>query len=115
MPTPRDGQPATILPSSGPLSIEWAAERLVGGGVIALPTDTVYGIAASLSHPAAIRRLYEIKGREASKPLPVLVSSSAMLDAVTADVDPEIALLLDRFWPGPLTIVLTARPAMPIE
>jgi L-threonylcarbamoyladenylate synthase len=104
---------AVILPSAAPRAIEWAAERIASGGVIALPTDTVYGIAASLSHPDALERIYELKGRPAHNPLPVLVSSSAEIEHIATGIPPDVALLLDLFWPGPLTIVLDAKPGIP--
>lgn len=104
-----------LLKSSAPRAIEWAAERLAAGGVIAMPTDTVYGIAASLGHPGALRRLYEIKGRDQRNPLPVLVSSPSAVEHLAEAIPPDVALLLDRFWPGPLTIVVPAKPGMPVE
>ena len=104
-----------VMKSSSPSAIEWAAERLAQGGVIALPTDTVYGIAASLSHPAALRRVYEIKGRPENKPLPVLVSSPQAAERIVLEFSHDVGLLLDRFWPGPLTVVLPARRGMPVE
>lgn len=111
----REERRAVMLPSSAPRAIEWAAERLAEGGVVALPTDTVYGIAASLSHPEAVKRLYEIKGRPAHNPIPVLVASPADVDHVAAGLSHDVQLLLDRYWPGPLTIVVPARPGMPRE
>lgn len=96
-----------ILDRVAPLSIEWTAERIAKGGVVGIPTDTVYGIAASLARPDAIERIFEIKGRPSSQPLPVLVSS---IDALSHLVTMEDAVipLLDIFWPGPLTVVLPA-------
>ena len=65
-----------VVGTSEPFAIEMAAERLAAGEVIAIPTDTVYGIAASLNHPSALARLFEIKGRVVDKPIPVLISSA---------------------------------------
>ena len=110
-----DQNRVVVMKSSSPSAIEWAAERLAQGGVIALPTDTVYGIAASLSHPKALRRIYDIKGRLPGKPLPVLVSSPQAAERLVLEFSHDIALLLDRFWPGPLTVVLPARRGMPAE
>ncbi len=104
-----------ILKRSAPRAIEWTAERIVDGGVVALPTDTVYGIAGSLAHREALRRIYEIKGRSASAPLPVLVSSSKAVEHLVHDISHDVGLLLDLFWPGPLTVVLPARAGMPDE
>jgi L-threonylcarbamoyladenylate synthase len=108
-------QRVVVMPSASPRAIEWAAERLAQGGVIALPTDTVYGIAASLSHPAAIARLYDIKGRPSDRPIPILVSSTDMIESYVLRYEEDVGLLLDQFWPGPLTIVLPARKGMPAE
>lgn len=102
-----------VLPSSAPRAIEWAAERLAAGGVIAIPTDTVYGICASLAHEEALERLFEIKERPSERTIPILVSSTEHLKQVAAHLDPDVALLLDRYWPGPLTVVVPAREGMP--
>ena len=101
-----------ILDQAASRAIEWTAERVTEGGVVAIPTDTVYGLAASLAHPSAIERIYEIKGRPESQPLPVLVSS---IDALyhLVHLDDAVVPLLDAFWPGPLTVVLPAASRLP--
>lgn len=101
-----------ILGSAAPRAIEWAAEAIVDGGVIALPTDTVYGLAAALTHPAALERIFEIKGRDLSKTLPILISSPDKLSHLAEGIDARIALLLESFWPGPLTMVVSAVPGL---
>ncbi len=101
-----------ILGSAAPRAIEWAAEAIVDGGVIALPTDTVYGLAAALTHPAALERIFEIKGRDLSKTLPILISSPDKLSHLAEGIDARIALLLETFWPGPLTMVVSAVPGL---
>ena len=105
----KDPDEPHILPAAAPRAIEWAVETLVEGGVIAIPTDTVYGLAASIFSAPALSRIYEIKGRPRDKSLPVLVSSVESLEHVTEPFDERIAGILDRFWPGPLTVVLPAR------
>jgi L-threonylcarbamoyladenylate synthase len=107
------GAEAPILQRSAPRAIEWTAERIAGGGVVAIPTDTVYGIAASLAYPDALERIFAIKGRDQSQPLPVLVSSTAVLKRLSPGLDPKVAILLDTFWPGPLTVAIPATRAMP--
>ena len=67
--------------------------------MIAIPTDTVYGIAASLSHPDAVRRLYAVKGRPEDRPLPVLVASSHIVEHLVTDLSHDVSLLLDRYGP----------------
>jgi L-threonylcarbamoyladenylate synthase len=109
----REEPRTVVLPSSAPSAIEWAAERLVAGGVIALPTDTVYGVAASLAHEEALQRLFAIKRRPEERVLPVLISSTDALTRLAARVSDDVLLLLDRYWPGPLTVVIPAREGMP--
>lgn len=104
-----------VFDPAAPGAIEMAAELIVAGGVVAIPTDTVYGIAASLSRREALRRVFEIKRRDRAKPLPILVSSTDALYRLIPQVDPDILLLLDVYWPGPLTIALHALAGMPPE
>lgn len=93
--------------------IRQAADLLGAGKVIAIPTDTVYGLAASLEHPEAIEEIYAIKGRDAGKALPVLLDDPERIERWAIDV-PESALrLAQAFWPGALTIVVKASPAVP--
>jgi L-threonylcarbamoyladenylate synthase len=104
-----------LFDPAAPGAIEMAAELIANGGVVAIPTDTVYGIAASLSHPQALRRVFEVKHRDRSKPLPILVSSADSLTRVVPQVDKDVMLLLDEYWPGPLTIALDAPAGLPAE
>jgi L-threonylcarbamoyladenylate synthase len=108
-----DSPRTVILPSSSPRAIEWAAERLIAGGVIALPTDTVYGVAASLAHEDALRRVFDVKERPEDRTLPILISSTDALATVAKNVSDEVLILLDRYWPGPLTVVIPGREGMP--
>ena len=96
--------------------ISRAAECIAGGGVIAIPTDTLYGLAADATNPAALDKVYEIKGRPANMPLPVLVSGwdqVAMVSAVDGRDELVSRELARRYWPGALTLVLPARPDVP--
>lgn len=83
------------------------------GGVVAIPTDTVYGLAASLAHPAAIERVFSIKGRSGTKAIPVLVSSESAMYKLAKDPHHVASVLAERFWPGGLTIVVEAEGAFP--
>lgn len=85
------------------------------GGVIAFPTDTVYGVGASLNHPSALRRIYDMKGRGPQKPLPILISRPDVIDHLSDNVDEDLIELALRFWPGPLTVVLKAASHLPAE
>ena len=88
------------------MALRAAAEVLQAGGVVAIPTDTVYGLAAVASQPEAVERLAEMKGRSASQPIAVLVADAAQAESLVGELSAEAATLMDAFWPGPLTIVL---------
>ena len=104
--TPRHGGARRL--ASDVDGVSEAARILRGGGLVGLPTETVYGLAALASDPAAVARIYAAKGRPAFNPLIVHVADRAMAEAV-ASPDPTARALMDRFWPGPLTLVLPAR------
>ena len=95
-----------------PQEIARAIEVLRRGGVVAFPTDTVYGLGASIFLPRAVERVFELKGRSRHQPLPVLVGG---LDQVLrlASLPPQAVALAERFWPGALTLVLAALEAVP--
>src|SRR5579862_7514796 len=101
---------ATILPTHTPelfdIAVEQAATLLRSGEVVALPTETVYGLAANALNPEAVKKIYEIKGRPAHNPIIVHVASLEMARAC-ASAWPRLAdKLAAAFWPGPLTMVL---------
>jgi len=89
------------------------AKLAVGRGeLIVLPTDTVYGIGADAFNPKAVQALLDAKGRGRATPPPVLIGSISTLEALATDV-PEVATqLAEKFWPGPLTLVLHAQPSL---
>ena len=87
-------------------ALQAAAEALQAGGVVAIPTDTVYGLAAVASQPEAVERLAEMKGRSASQPIAVLVADADQAESLVGELSAAAATLMDAFWPGPLTIVL---------
>lgn len=87
-----------------------AAELLQGGQVVAIPTETVYGLAASALNADAVHEVYNIKGRPADNPLIVHISDLIMLKSVVAELPPDAVALAKAFWPGPLTIVLKKTP-----
>jgi L-threonylcarbamoyladenylate synthase len=90
-----------------------AVDVLRGGGVIALPTETVYGLAADVANPGAVGRIYAIKGRPADHPLIVHVDDVARLEGYVAAVTPALRALAARFWPGPLTAIVARGPRTP--
>ena len=91
-----------------------AVELLANGGVLAVPTDTVYGVAASLSSPAAIKTIYQLKGRPKDKPLPVLVADPTDASTLSGPLDPRIIRFLERAWPGAVTVILPAASDLPM-
>ena len=102
-----------IIPIDDPAAPAAAARAIAAGGVIAFPTDTVYGVGVDLWQPDAVARLYALKGRPQEKALPVLLADAAEWTRVACDA-PEAALQLMRaFWPGALTVVLSRRPDVP--
>ncbi|MCO5225311.1 MAG: L-threonylcarbamoyladenylate synthase [Thermomicrobiales bacterium] len=96
-------------------ALEEAIITLSRGGIVAFPTDTVYGIGASLEHPAALQRIYDLKGRLPDKPLPILIARAEVIDDLSPDVDERLIDLAQRFWPGALTVVLPAADHLPAE
>ncbi len=97
-----------------PAALASAAAALGRGGLVAIPTETFYGLAAAAEEPEPVRRLLAVKGRAAGKPVLVLVDSVAMAERI-AEVDGRARALIARHWPGPLTLVLRARPGLPAE
>jgi L-threonylcarbamoyladenylate synthase len=92
-----------------------AAEILDGGGVVAFPTDTVYGLGALTTEIEAIDRIFRVKGRPRSRALIVHVDSAKAMDTFAEDVPTWARGLADAFWPGPLTMVLRRREEVPDE
>lgn len=93
-------------------SIDEAVGALERGGVVVIPTDTVYGLAASSDHPDAIERIFRIKGRSTEKALQLLVGGGEWLERLGRPSD-EARALAHRYWPGPLTLVIEAREEVP--
>lgn len=90
-----------------------AAAIIRAGGLVAVPTETVYGLAGNGLDAAAVERIYEIKGRPSVKPLSLMVPDAGALARYGRDVPEAAYALAERFWPGPLTIVVKADPAVP--
>ncbi len=95
--------------------LEEAAAVLRRGGLVAFPTETVYGLGASVLHREAIGRLFAVKGRPADNPLIVHIYSSGGLQEIAADLPEVVDQLAERFWPGPLTLVLPKKESVPEE
>jgi len=96
-----------------PAELKAAVSALCRGQVVAFPTETYYGLAVDALDEAALARLFAVKGRAADKASALLVADRAMIDALCAFVPPKAEQLMAAFWPGPLTLVLPARPGLP--
>jgi L-threonylcarbamoyladenylate synthase len=96
-----------------PELIERAAELLRAGEVVGIPTDTVYGLASDAFNGAAAEKVFALKDRPATMPLLILVNSMEMARGCMAADDTLFERLAERFWPGPLTIVVPAAPHIP--
>jgi L-threonylcarbamoyladenylate synthase len=83
-----------------------AAEAVRGGSIAAIPTDTLYGLAADARHPQAVERIFAIKGRGEGQPLPLIAASRRQVEEAFGPLSPVASRLADRFWPGPLTLLL---------
>jgi len=102
----------TVVPANAQ-SISRAAELLQAGGLVAFPTETVYGLGALALDSQAVARIFEIKGRPSFDPLIVHVLDRATLERVAHAFPPAAERLAARFWPGPLTLVLPKAPGVP--
>lgn len=84
-----------------------------GGGLVAVPTETVYGLAGNGLDEKAVAEIYEVKGRPEVKPLSLMVHDAASMERYCENVPPQAYTLAKKFWPGPLTIVMKAKPCVP--
>jgi L-threonylcarbamoyladenylate synthase len=104
-----------ILGTDHPQVLDRAISVLKGGGLVALPTDTVYGIAADAWNGKAVSKLYEVKSRSELKSIPVLLHGEAAIIEVGEDSSGSVSALAAEFWPGPLTIVVNRKRELPSE
>ena len=91
-------------------AVHQAVAVLRAGGLVALPTETVYGLAADADNPQAVARVFALKGRPATHPLIVHIAATAVLEQWAADVPAGARRLAEAFWPGPLTLILKRQP-----
>lgn len=95
--------------------IRYVADRLRQGNVVGVPTDTFYGLAADPYNLHAVERVYEIKERSRHKPLSLLIESPDQAEEMADTPPDEFYLLAEKFWPGPLTIILKAAAKLPLK
>ncbi len=98
--------------SPDPNILAQAGDILRRGGLVAYPTETVYGLAASAFDDTAIARVFDAKGRPHGQPLPVQIASAEEVEALAHDISPAARTLLAAFFPGPLTLVFRRQPAV---
>ena len=102
---------ARVLKAEVEGSLAEALAVLKGGGLVAYPSDTVYGLGAAASDEGAVARAFAVKGRLSEKALPLLLADVEDMAPLCAEVPPIAKLLTERFWPGPLTVVLRRSPS----
>lgn len=98
-----------------PEAIERAAAAIRRGGVVAIPTDALYTLIADPLNLRAVGRVFEAKGREIHRALPILISSNFMVEELAKELSARFFLLARHFWPGPLTIIVPASAKVPLK
>ncbi|MFC1715612.1 L-threonylcarbamoyladenylate synthase [Candidatus Poribacteria bacterium] len=96
-----------------PSKLQEAADLLKAGKLVAFPTDTVYGVGADAFNEEAVERIFAAKKRDANKPLQVLIAQKSDLQAIAEDQSEILERLASEFWPGPLTLVMSAKADFP--
>lgn len=102
-----------VISTADNLAIETACKILEGGGLVAFPTDTVYGLGCLVNNFNAIDKLYRVKERSQNKAIAVLIAEQTELQDLTTGIPPLAAELAARFWPGALTLVFPKHPSLP--
>ncbi|MDP2278928.1 MAG: L-threonylcarbamoyladenylate synthase, partial [Nitrospirota bacterium] len=92
--------------------IERAVEILSKGGIVAYPTETFYGLGVKFDKENSLKKLFELKKRQEEKPMPLIIGSRASLSMIAASVNEIAETLMDKFWPGPLTLLLEAKKGL---
>jgi len=98
-----------------PSLVSYVADRIRHGSVVGMPTDTFYGLAVDPYNLHAVDSVYEIKERGRHKPLSLLIESVEQAEELAHELPDEFYLLADKFWPGPLTIIVRAAPRLPLK
>lgn len=104
-----------ILSAENPHAIKLAKAIIQDGGLIAFPTDTVYGLAADPFNPTALQRIYQAKERPQEKALPVLIANLHQLKQFVPNISEKLKRLAQALWPGPLTLVMDKKTDLPPE
>lgn len=101
-----------ICSALSPDALEKTVELLLNGGIAAYPTETFYGLGAKFDLIPAVERIYALKHRPLDKALPVIIADRGQMALLVEDIPAAAGPLMDRFWPGPLTLILPARPGL---
>ena len=101
------------LPAAEENTPRIAADIIKTGGLVAIPTETVYGLGANGMDETAVAKIFEAKGRPQDNPLILHICGAEQIELFCHDVPQEAYLLAEKFWPGPLTIVLPAKDCVP--
>ena len=102
-----------ILKADHPIAFPHAVDVLKNGGLVVFPTDTVYGLAAWPYHTEFVERLFVVKGRSSTRAIAVLISRPEDLNQVAVSPSKAALILAQRFWPGPLTLIMSKHPSLP--
>ena len=102
-----------LISATDPDAIHLACEVVRVGGLIAFPTDTLYGLGCDPHSPTALQKIYAAKGRAMSKAIPVLISRPDQLNSLISDFPERAGKLMEQWWPGALTLVLPKHAALP--
>lgn len=94
-------------------NLKFAAETIINGGLVGVPTETVYGLAADGLNESAVREIYEVKGRPETKPISLLVGGMADVEKFCKDIPESAYILAEKFWPGPMTMILNKKDNVP--
>jgi L-threonylcarbamoyladenylate synthase len=103
--------PATCRPEDLEPAVDWLRQ----GGIVAFPTDTLYGLAVDVASASAVRQLFDLKGRRPRAALPLIAASTPQVEALCGRLGPVAARLAAKFWPGPLSLVLDAPVTLAVE
>ncbi len=103
----------TLLSATDPYTLRHAVDVLRNGGMVAFPTDTVYGLGSLAFDAASVDRLYIAKGRSHEKAIAILLTGTDQLVQVAQNLSPATLQLAEKFWPGPLTLVVEKHPNVP--
>lgn len=104
-----------ILSTNDPQAIPTAVQIIDNQGLVAFPTDTLYGVAASPFNPSAIEKVFLAKQRPRNKALPILIGDLNQLETLVSFISDRVKIIAETFWPGALTLILPKHPSLPTE